>query len=302
MQTSEFISVRDFYNSVIYVPKPNNNGYCFKIKGVERMLSQNIPYTDLTFFDLLAALIVLVAGIVLAKILTGMFKNGLKKTELPELVAEFLSRFVLALMYVAVILATVSTLGPDISSVVVGLSAVIGLVLGFGLQDTLTNIAAGVWLATLRPFDKGEYVSVTGYSGSVNAVGFMATELLTPDNKIITIPNKVIWGSAIENATRMPTRRVDVNVGISYDTKLDQAIQVAMDLMKGNSMVLADPAPAVVTTELADSSVNLQLRAWANTSDYWGVKGDLTNGILKAYKEAGIEIPFPQMDVHLDKE
>jgi small-conductance mechanosensitive channel len=170
------------------------------------------------------------------------------------------------------------------------------------MQDTLTNIAAGVWLATLRPFDKGEYVSVTGYSGSVSAVGFMATELLTPDNKLITIPNKVIWGSAIENATRMPTRRVDVNVGISYDTKVDQAVQVAMELMKDHSMVLTDPAPAVVTTELADSSVNLQLRAWANTADYWGVKGDLTNGILNAYKEADIEIPFPQLDVHVDKE
>ncbi|MEL4305746.1 mechanosensitive ion channel family protein [Methanococcoides sp. LMO-2] len=266
------------------------------------MLSDNLPYMNMTYFDLLSALIVLVAGIIVAKILAGIFKNGLKKTELPELVAEFLSRFVLALLYVAVILATVSTLGADISSVVVGLSAVIGLVLGFGMQDTLTNIAAGVWLATLRPFDKGEYVSVTGYSGTVSAVGFMATELLTPDNKIITIPNKVIWGSAIENATRMPTRRVDVNVGISYDTKVDQAVQVAMELMKNHSMVLADPAPAVVTTELADSSVNLQLRAWANTADYWGVKGDLTNGILNAYKEADIEIPFPQLDVHMDKE
>lgn len=266
------------------------------------MLSQNIPYTDLTLFDLLAALIVLILGIVVAKILAGIFKNGLQKTELPDLVAEFLSRFVLTLLYVAVILATISVLGPDISSLVVGLSAVIGLVLGFGMQDTLTNIAAGVWLATLRPFDKGEYVSVTGYSGSVSTVGFMATELLTPDNKLITIPNKVIWGSAIENATRMPTRRVDVNVGIGYNTKLDQAVQVAMDLMKGNSLVLADPAPAVVTTELADSSVKLQLRAWANTADYWGVKGDLTNGILNAYKEADIEIPFPQLDVHLDKE
>lgn len=265
------------------------------------MLSQNLPYMNLTYFDLLSALVILVVGIIIAKIIAGIFKSGLQKTELPELVAEFLSRFVLALLYVAVILATVSALGPDISSIVVGLSAVIGLVLGFGMQDTLTNLAAGIWLATLRPFDKGEYVSVTGYSGSVSAVGFMATELLTPDNKVITIPNKVIWGSAIENVTRMPTRRVDVNVGISYDTKLDQAIQVAMDLMKVNSMVLADPAPAVVTTELADSSVNLQLRAWANTSDYWGVKGDLTNGILNAYKEADIEIPYPQLDVHMDK-
>ncbi|WP_445476325.1 mechanosensitive ion channel family protein [Methanococcoides methylutens] len=257
---------------------------------------------NLTYFDLLSALVILVVGIIVAKIILGIFKRGLEKTNLPELVVEFLSRFLLALLYVAVILATVSVLGADISSLVVGLSAVIGLVLGFGMQDTLTNLAAGIWIATLRPFDKGEYVSVTGYSGSVSAVGFMATELLTPDNKFITIPNKVIWGSPIENATRMPTRRADVNVGISYDAKLEQAIQIAMDLMKGNTMVLSDPAPAVVTTELADSSVNLQLRAWANTPDFWAVKGALTNGILKAYKEADIEIPFPQLDIHMNKE
>ncbi len=270
--------------------------------GVDLMLSQNIPYMELTYFDLLSALIVLVLGIIVAKVLIKIFKNGLQKTNLPELIVEFLSKFILALLYVAVILATVSMLGADISSVIVGLSAVIGLILGFGMQDTLTNIAAGVWIATLRPFDKGEYLEVSGYSGSVHEVGIMATDLLTPDNKLITIPNKLIWGSPIVNATRMPTRRVDVDVGVSYDTKLEDALKVAMELMKENPMVHADPAPAVVTTALADSSVNLQLRAWTNTGDYWGVKGALTNGILKAYKEEGIEIPFPQLDIHMDKQ
>ena len=265
------------------------------------VLSDSLPYMNITFFNVLSSLIVLIAGIIVAKILANTFKNGLKRTQLPELVTEFLSKFLLAFLYVAVILAVVATLGVDISSVVVGLSAVIGLILGFGMQDTLTNLAAGIWIATLRPFDKGEYVSVSGHSGSVHEVGFMATELLTPDNKLITIPNKVIWGSAIENATRMPTRREDVSVGISYDTKVDHAVQVALDLMKEHPKVLPEPVPAVVTTELADSSVNLQLRAWTTTPEYWGVKGDLTKGILKAYKESGIEIPFPQLDVHLDK-
>jgi len=97
----------------------------------------------------------------------------------------------------------------------------------------------------------------------------------------------------------MPTRRVDVSVGVSYSGNLEKAIKVAMDLMKGHALVMADPAPAVVTTELGDSSVNLQLRAWVKTADYWTVNGDLTNGIFNAYKKEGIEIPYPQMDVHL---
>jgi small-conductance mechanosensitive channel len=130
----------------------------------------------------------------------------------------------------------------------------------------------------------------------------MATELLTPDNVFVTIPNSQVWGSPIINASRMPTRRVDVPVGIGYGSSVDKAVQVAMDLMKAHELVLGDPAPAVVVTELADSSVNLQLRAWTETGNYWGVKGDLTKSILEALGPAGVEIPFPQLDVHMKGE
>jgi small-conductance mechanosensitive channel len=273
--------------------------------GVVKMadiLAQTIPYTDIAVSQVLFALVVLIAGIVVAGILSGMFRNGLKKTKLPELIIEFLVRFLRALLYVAVLLAVVSALGVDVSSVVVGLSAVIGLVLGFGMQDSLNNVAAGVWIASLRPLDKGEYVTVDGLSGTVDAVGIMATELLTPDNQFITIPNKLVWGSPIINATRMPTRRISVDVGVSYGTEVGKAVNVALDLMKGHSLVLDDPAPSVVTTELADSSVNLQLRAWTKTSDFWPVRNELINGIYDAFNREGVEIPFPQMDVHLDKE
>lgn len=150
--------------------------------------------------------------------------------------------------------------------------------------------------------DENEYVEVNGSSGTVTAVGILATELLTPDNKYVTIPNKLVWGSPIVNATRMPTRRVDVNVGVSYDSDLSKPIQVALDMMKNNPLVLSDPAPGIVTTELADSSVNFQLRPWTKTEDYWTVKGEITNGIFEAFKREGVEIPYPQVDVHMKKE
>lgn len=264
-------------------------------------LDQTLPYTDITFANILAAIVILIIGYLIARMLTGFFSKGLKKTKLPELVVEFLARFVSSLLYIIVILAVLSVF-VNMSSVVLGLSAVIGLILGFGMQDTLTNIGAGLWLAALRPIDKNEYVEVNGSAGTVSAVGIMATELLTPDNKLITIPNSLVWGSPIVNATRMPTRRVNVDVGVSYGTDLDRAIEIALYVVKGNQSVLSDPAPAVMTTELADSSVNLQLRAWVKTEDYWDVKRDLTNNIFKTYKEQGIEIPFPQLDVHLTKE
>ncbi len=264
-------------------------------------MEQTIPYTDLTVSTLLFAIVVLIAGFAIAKFLVSTFRRGIKSTKLPELVVEFLARFLSILLYIIVIFAFLATLGFDINGFVIGLSAVVGLVLGFGMQDTLTNLAAGVWIAALRPIDMGEYVSVNGESGTVKAVGIMATELLTPDNQFITIPNKLIWGSPIVNSTRMPTRRVSVDVGISYSSDLEKAIRVALELMKGNPLVLSEPEPAVITTELADSSVNLQLRAWTNTGDFWAVKNKLTAGIFEAYRKEEIEIPFPQLDVHLEK-
>ena len=265
------------------------------------LLSENIPYTSITFMQVIAAVVILIAGLIILKIIVSIFKKALEKTKLPKLVIEFLARFLSALLYVMLILLIISTLGFAVGSVFIGLSAIIGLVLGFGLQDSLANVAAGVWIAALRPIDKGEVVTINGMTGKVNAVGIMATELLTPDNVFITIPNSLVWGSPIINATRMPTRRVDVAVGVSYEGPLEKAVSIAMGAMKKHDLVLKDPEPAVVVTELADSSVNLQLRAWVKTEDYWTVKFDLTAGIFEAYRKEGVEIPYPQMDVHLDK-
>ena len=223
----------------------------------------------------------------------------MKKTKLPELTTQFLVHFLRILLYVIVILVFLKSLNFDVDSFVVGISAVVGLVLGLGMQDTLTNIAAGVWVAAIRPIDTGEMVIVNGQTGKVKSVGMMSTELLTPDNQLITIPNKLVWGSSIINMTRMPTRRVSVDVGISYSADIEKAIRLAIDLMKGHPLVLQEPGPAVITTELANSSVNLQLRAWTKTGDFMSVKNTLTAGIFEAYRREGIEIPFPQMDIHV---
>ncbi|ASJ02900.1 mechanosensitive ion channel protein MscS [Thermococcus profundus] len=262
-------------------------------------LDKPLPYVGMKPVQVITAIVILIVGYIVAKIVVASFKRGLKKTKLPELVVEFLGRFLSALLYVAVILLAVRALGIAVGSVVLGLSAVIGLILGFGMQDTLTNLAAGVWIAALRPIDIGEVVEVAGKTGKVNSVGIMSTELLTPDNVLITVPNKLVWGSVITNYTRMPIRRVDVDVGVAYGTDLNRAIKIAVELMKNHPKVLDDPEPGVVITALADSSINLQLRAWTKTEDYWAVKGDLTKGIYESYMKEGIEIPFPQMDVHV---
>lgn len=265
-------------------------------------LNEPLPYLHVTPFNLISAVAVLVVGYLISKAIVAAFKKSLGRTKLPSLVVEFLSRFLAAGLYLTVIIVALGVAGISVSPLILGLSAVVGLILGFGLQDTLTNIAAGVWLAALRPIDIGEVVEVAGRTGKVRNIGLMGTELLTADNKLITIPNKLVWGSIIVNYTRMPTRRVDVDVGVAYGTDLDRAIKLAVELMKSHPKVLSDPEPSVVITALADSSINLQLRAWAKTEDYWTVRGDLTKGIYELYTREGIEIPFPQLDVHLKNE
>jgi len=220
-------------------------------------------------------------------------------------VVEFLARLLSVLLYLVIIIMAVGALGIDTSSTVLGLSAVTGLILAFGMQDTFNNFFAGVWIAALRPIDKDEVVEVAGKTGKVNALAIMSTELLTPDNTYITIPNRMVWGSVITNYSRMPIRRVDVDVGVAYGTDLDKAVNIAMDVMSRHKLVLKDPAPSVAITALADSSINLQLRPWSRNGDYWTVywtvKGDITKAIYEAYGKEGIKIPFPQLDVHLEE-
>ncbi|HOB07709.1 MAG TPA: mechanosensitive ion channel family protein [Methanoculleus sp.] len=265
-------------------------------------LSTPASLSSITPESVVLALIVAVIGLIVVRVIRSAFKTMLSRaSKLSGLVVEFLVRFFSILLYVILILVVMATLGFDVSSVVLGLSAVIGLILGLGLQDTITNLAAGVWVAAFRPIDKGEFAEVNGISGTVMGVGIMMTEMLKPDNTYITIPNSQVWSNPVINYSRMETRRLDVTVGVAYDTDLNKAIRVATDLMKSHEGVLPSPEPVTVVTELADSSVNLSLRAWTKTEDLWGVKWDLTREIVGAFRDAGIEIPFPQVDVHLDR-
>jgi small-conductance mechanosensitive channel len=265
------------------------------------ILEYKLPFVNVTIFKILMFVIVLLVGFAIVKIIVKIFQGSMKKQKLPALVIEFLGRLIGALANIAVLLFALGILGFDVDSVVLGLSAIIGLILAFGLSESFHNFFAGVWLAALRPIDKDEVVSVSGVTGKVSAVGMMATEFHTPDNKFITVPNKLVFGSPIENMSRMPTRRVDVDVGIAYGSSIEKAIRIAMRILRKHPKVLKDPAPSVATTELADSSINLQLRPWTKTDDYWGVKDDVTISIHDEYLKAGIEIPFPQLDVHMVK-
>jgi small-conductance mechanosensitive channel len=271
-----------------------------QVDTFEDFWEYEIPGINITIGTLIIAIIVtIIAYLVLLKVALGAIRRSMGKTGVPPLVVDLFSRILRILFIIIVLLVFLAMIGYDIGAFVLALSAIVGLVLAFGMSDSMNNFFAGVWIAMLRPFDKDDVVDVAGKFGKVIAVGIMATELRTPDNVTIIIPNRNVWGEPVENFTRLPIRRVNTDVGIAYGSDVSKAFDIAMKMMREHPKVLDDPEPTIFMTALADSSVNLQLRPWSKTEDYWDVLHDLRIALHDELPKAGVEIPFPQLDVHM---
>ncbi|MBT3142394.1 mechanosensitive ion channel family protein [Ruegeria litorea] len=217
-------------------------------------------------------------------------------------ISRLLRNFVLTVVYwVTVVLGLMIALG--LAGVnVTPLFAVFGglsFILGFALQDTLGNLASGLMIMVLKPFDTGDYIEVSGASGSVDAMSIVSTQIRTFDNQIIVVPNSKIWGDVITNVSAAKTRRVDLVFGIAYSDSAPQALEVLKRLVAADLRCLKDPSAEIFVGELGESSVNLFCRPWVATDDYWQVYWDLTGQVKEAFDKKGISIPFPQRDIHL---
>jgi small conductance mechanosensitive channel len=202
---------------------------------------------------------------------------------------------------VFVLIAVLAQFGVQTISIIALLAAG-GLAVGLALQGTLQNIAAGIMLLFLRPFRVGDYIDAEGLSGTINEIGLFTTHMRTYDGIYLEVPNAKIWNRAILNYSRVEARRLDVVVGISYGDDIDKAQAALLELMTSDSRVNAEPAPQALVEELADSSVNLDLRCWATAGDYWALRFDLNKAVKQRLDAEGITIPFPQRDVHLFEE
>ena len=192
-----------------------------------------------------------------------------------------------------VVIAVLNRFGVQTTSLVAMLGAAT-LAIGLALQGTLGNVAAGVMIILFRPYKSGDYVEVGGYAGTVKDINIFTTELATPDNVQIILPNGICWGEAIKNYSAHATRRCDITFGISYEDDIAKAIDVILAVVKSDDRFLSDPAePWVRVVNLGDSSVDLQLRAWVNAADYWEAKFATTRAVKEAFDAAGIEIPYP---------
>lgn len=243
-------------------------------------------------------LVILIGGFILANIVSRLAVRQLEKSGMDNAVAGFLGGILKAIVIAAVILMALSHVGIQTTSFIAILGAA-GLAIGLSLQGSLANFASGVLIMVYRPFKYGDYVDAGGIGGTVMGIELFTTILKTPDNRKVVVPNSQITSSPITNFSQHPTRRVDMVVRISYNADLRKAKAVLMRVLEEDERVLQDPAPRVSVNELADSSVNLIVRPWVKSEDYWTFFWETMEKIKLTLDEEDIEIPFPQLDVHL---
>jgi small conductance mechanosensitive channel len=251
--------------------------------------------------DVLGAVAILIIGLMAAGWAQRATLSALSRfNRLDAMLRGFFASIVRYFIIIVVILAVLNRFGVQTTSLIALLGAA-GLAIGLAVQGTLSNVAAGVMLLIFRPFKIGHYIEAGGQAGTVHELGLFLTEMNTPDNVRISVPNAAIWGSAIKNYSFNPTRRVDLVIGIAYEDDIGKAMASIDAVIGGDARIHRDPAPMTAVSELADSSVNLVVRAWCDAANYWPVKFDLTKGIKERLDADGITIPFPQRQIHMAK-
>lgn len=277
------------------------------VESMEAAVAQSVQWLnnnqELLFgyaMNILSAFLIICIGMIAARLISGGLHKVLTKRKLDITVIDFVSHMVRYLIVAFVLIAALSEIGVETTSFVAVIGAA-GLAVGLALQGSLSNFASGVLIIVLRPFKSGEYIEAGGVAGTVESVQIFSTILTTVDNKFVVVPNSAILGDNIVNYSRKPTRRIDLLIGVSYNADLAKTKSVLEAVLKANKGVLESPEPQIAVAELGDSSVNLVVRPWVNSGEYWPIRFELMEAIKNALDEAEIEIPFPQMDVHMDK-
>ena len=245
------------------------------------------------------AIVVLIVGLIVIKWITKVLVRVMKKGNVNESLIPFLKSMTNILLKVMLVISVMGMVGIQMTSFIAVLGAA-GLAVGLALQGTLQNFAGGVMILLFKPYEVGHFIEAQGYMGTVKEIQIFNTILLSPDNRKIVIPNSPLATGALTNFSAMPTRRIDFSFGIGYTDDIDKAKEILLNMAQVDDRVLKEENPPEVMVEaLADSSVNLKLRTWVKSEDYWSLFFDITENVKKQFDAAGISIPFPQRDVHL---
>lgn len=250
--------------------------------------------------NIVIAAVIIIVGRVVVKWVVKLLRKIMVRSDFDPILVNFASAIANSILLVIVLIAALDRLGINTTSFIAVLGAA-GLAIGLALKDSLQNFAAGVMMIIFRPFKLGDFIEAGGVNGVVENISVFSTIMKTGDNREIIIPNGQIYAGAITNYSARDTRRIDMVFGIGYDDDMLKAKQIMEDILTAHELVLDEPAPAVAVAELADSSVNFNVRPWVKSSDYWGVRSDLLQKIKLAFDENKISIPYPQMDIHTDK-
>lgn len=251
-------------------------------------------------FRALTFVLILLGFWAIARIARGAVRRGLERSKLQvsSLAREFFVKSTGRLVMLIGLIIAIAQLGVEVGPLLAGLG-IAGFVIGFALQDTLSNFASGLMILVYRPFDVGDAIEAGGVVGSVSEMNLVSTMIMTFDNQLLVVPNNKIWGDVIRNITNQQTRRIDMTFGIGYSDDIDKAERVLTEIVTSHEKVLEDPAPMIRLHELGDSSINFVVRPWSKTGDYWDVYWDVTREVKRRFDAEGISIPFPQRDVHI---
>ena len=268
------------------------------MEDAQRILLQIQELLTAYGLKVLAALAILFFGRIAAGWTRRAVEKLMAKGKTDPMIIGFVGSIAYVAMMVFVVLAALGQLGIQTTSFIAVLGAA-GLAIGLALQGSLSNFAAGFLLIMFRPFKVGDFIEGAGVSGAVESIQIFTTTLRTGDNKTVIVPNSKLLGDNITNYSAKETRRVDLTVGVSYDADLAEVKRILNDIASKDERVKTDPPPLIAVSELADNSVNLVMRLWTNTADYWNVYFETTEAVKLRLDEAGIGIPYPQRDVHI---
>ncbi len=244
------------------------------------------------------ALAIFIAGRWIARWLTSVARKLMTKSNMDVILINFLGNLVYTVLILVVVMATLDHLGIKTTSLLAVFGAA-GLAIGLALKDSLSNFSSGIMIILFRPFKVGDYIEAGGASGVIEEVRLFATIMRSGDNRQIIVPNGQIYSGAITNYSTKPTRRIDLVFGIGYGDDIGKAKKIIDDIMQQDERILSDPAPGIALAELAESSVNFNVRPWVKNEDYWPVRADLLEKIKLAFDANGISIPYPQQDVYM---
>jgi len=269
---------------------------------MENFLNENADFLSQYIIPwgikIVSAILIYVIGRWIAKLIVKSVVKLMLKSNVDASLTKFAGNIINAILTIFILIAAIEQLGVDTTSIM-AIFAAAGLAVGLALKDSLSNFSAGVMLIMFKPFKIGDLVSAGGSTGVIEGIQIFNTVMRTGDNQEIIVPNGHIYGGSITNISARETRRIDLVIGIGYDDNIGIAKQLIEDIISKNTLILTDPAPTIMLLELGESCIDIAVRPWVKTADYWVVRADLLQTIKETFDEKGISIPYPQRDVHM---